>query len=104
MNAQPLEQLYQNIANGIVQSIDEKWSSAWITVEVVDNNVFKFRSFYSSVDDKTVSIKTHPLVRNSFMEIWKEIRKDDSNPWTHARFDLQPDGNFAINFDYKDSK
>ncbi len=100
--SQSLEQIYQSIAKHIIQSIDDQWTSAWITVEVAEENVFSLNGYYCSPNSETNSFRIHPVIPHLFMEIRKKIKKECSNAWNHARFELQSDGNFNLHFDYED--
>lgn len=99
--SKPIETIYEDIASFIVRSILEDWSTAWITVDVTDENVYVVEGWYQiSGDMEQHSFQVHCSIAMLFSDLRKRIKRDDTNAWHQARLKLERDGGFRLEFTY----
>jgi len=98
----PVEELYQDIGQFIVDSIDDEWENATIevTIEADDNGTTY--GFYtpSGTPQKRGYFDTDYRMYCVFDELRKRFKRTDQPAWTKARFVMQPSGKFDLDFEY----
>ena len=96
-----VETLYQRIAQSIANAIPELWETAWVTVEF-EPGVISEAGGYTSLRDKTQHTFSTPNdIGDLFTRLRQLVKRDDRNIWSRARFVLEADGKFRIDFDYR---
>lgn len=94
--------LYDDIANKVAESIYESWIEALVTVYIEDDNAnFVCRYINESSDNNQfkVDFDTYML----FDELRNIYKVTEKGPWDKAIFKLLPDGEFTIDFEYKEN-
>lgn len=100
----PIEEIYQAIGNFIVRSIDDDWETATIYAEIEsdDNGLTYGRYTTKESTDESLFFRAGASMYFAFDELRKRMRKPGTAPWTKARFVLQRDGKFDLQFEYPD--
>ena len=91
------EDIYLDIGNLIVEAIDEDWKSAVLYIEFFGDSV-ELEERYE--DDKLAfkDFKAHHSILDLLKELNSIINPDGSKPWNRAKFYLEPDGEFNMEF------
>jgi hypothetical protein len=92
-------QLYQDIAQSMVQAIPEDWSSAKFEAIFFDN-ASVFEAEYTRKDGKVrdfLPLSSGPDALERLRELFKEAGKQ---LWGQVCFELRPNGQFNITFGY----
>jgi hypothetical protein len=96
-----IEVIYQEIGTYIVQSIAADWSTAWVSVEIADENVVTLKGRYRKDGDaQDKGFRADHRVAHLFLQLRRLLKKDDADAWTGAKFTLERDGGFELEFTY----
>ena len=93
--------IYSDIANKIANSINDSWTDAQVLVEIEDDNanfICRYANRHSENNQFKVDFDTYLL----FDELRNLFKDSEKGPWDKAVFTLYPDGEFEIDFEYKE--
>ncbi len=94
-----VDEIYEDIAQRIVDAIDEEWTEATIDFEYLgDSGEYKGRYITGASDEKDfkVGFKTYKDLKSLHAITTEGV----SNHWNRAKFTLFPTGNFNIDFEW----
>ena len=112
-----MEQIYQQIANTLVNIIPEEWEKIFLYAEIREGYKKVFFYYYTQFIVKPVyNLDITSLFNiseeeydelenklyNSFTRLWEEFRVQGQEQWTSLTFILDNSGKMKINYDYKD--
>lgn len=117
MNDEQLGILYQQIAEVVVDTIPEEWSSVYLYGEIVEGSQTAYFYYYPegsdnpvyshditelfTVSEREYSGKWHQLV-DLIQKLWGEFKDNDQELWTNLTLTLENTGKFKIDFNYDD--
>ena len=100
--ANSVEDIYQQIAGYIVESIDDDWSVAWVCVEIEeDDNGLTYDRYRTADTDGDLSFKAGHEVYELFDALRRMLKRPSEKPWRFAKFTPEPSGKFHIDFEYE---
>ncbi|MCD7911093.1 DUF600 family protein [Bacillus velezensis] len=117
MDENKLNQLYQNIASTVIETIPEEWSKVLIYGEIIEDVQKGFFYYYPEGKDNPIYGHNipdlfeidHGSYRNQWgqllddlEELWHEFKNNDQEPWTSLTMVIKSDGEFNIDFSYED--
>ena len=95
-----IDEIYQKIAQDIVNAIDNEWKTAVMSVELLkDAANYKCR-YLNSLNDKEEAFDPDPFSLDDFEELHEIMNAEGQHDWNRAVFTLYPDGKFNIDFKY----
>jgi hypothetical protein len=97
-----IEDLYQAIAESMVQTIPEDWSTA--TFEAIfypDGSVYE-GEYTRKADDVARSFQPATGGSRAFRQLRQRFKDAGKPLWGKARFDLRADGSFNMTWGYED--
>lgn len=100
-----LEEIYQNIANLINESLDEPWVRAWVIARVESDNAEFEYMYQKSTDAQPSSFMrktdhTAADMYEDFDELRQIMSSSGQSPWKSATFALESDGTFKVDYAY----
>lgn len=98
-----LENLYNDIANLINESVGNSWIKSWVIAEMEDDNGELTGYFVSSEGSNEETFWTHEDLYAKFDELRRVFSDTEKGAWDKAVFTLSPDGEFSIDFEYKEN-
>lgn len=100
----PLETIYQEIGNYIIQTIEDEWQTAILSAEIEDDDSGLLFGRYTTKtsQDFSLSFDADYTIYLAFNELRQRIQKSGYAPWTKAEFTLHRNGKFDLNFVYPD--
>ncbi|MFM9276542.1 antitoxin YezG family protein [Paenibacillus jiagnxiensis] len=117
MNDEKLGIIYHEMAEVVVDTIPEKWSTVYLYGEIVEGSQTAYFYYYPEGNDKPVyshdipeiftisereySEKWHQLI-DITQELWTEFKDNDQEPWTNFTLTLDSTGKFKIDYNYDD--
>lgn len=96
-----IDEIYLEIAQKMVSSINDDWSEASIDLEYLGNSA-EYVGRYLKTDNKTqqhhfkVGYPTYKL----FKQLHRITTENPKNKWNRAKFTLEPSGKFNIDFEW----
>ncbi|WP_404389760.1 hypothetical protein [Pseudoalteromonas phenolica] len=98
-----VENLYLTIAQSIVDTIDDDWSSSTIRAELTEGSI-EFQSEYIPTlsPDQPKYFDVPFEIFEAFEELHAVTSGNDNN-WNRAIFTLEPSGHFGIEFEWDKS-
>ena len=100
--ANSVEDIYQQIAGYIVESIDDDWSVAWVCAEMEeDDNGLTYDRYRTADSDGDLSFKAGHEVYELFDALRRMLKRPSEKPWRFAKFTPEPSGKFHIDFEYE---
>ncbi|MGC4378117.1 immunity protein YezG family protein [Fictibacillus sp. Mic-4] len=116
MESKGMEQLYQKIANQLNLIIPELWDKVLLYSEVTEWRDKTFFYYYphekntpvysldiedmDNVDEDEINNQLRQL--NEYLrELWNQFKDNNQEPWTNLTFELTSQGQFNIDYDYK---
>ena len=100
----PLETIYQEIGNYILQTIADEWQTAVLSAEIEDEDSGLLYGRYTTKtsQDFSLSFDADFTIYLAFNELRQRIQKPGHAPWKKAEFTLHRTGKFDLNFAYPD--
>jgi hypothetical protein len=97
-----VEELYQELANLVVNGIHEAWSSATIQVTVNNDDDVSFRPRYARAGDNAQSqpFRLHYTAFDLVIELRKRLQKPGAAPFRSMEFTLERTGKFDLQLTY----
>lgn len=101
----PTEEIYRAMGQFIVDAIPEEWLSAtaYAEIEEDDNGLTYGRYVPAAAPDHQRDFEADYRFYLLFDELRLRTRKPGRAPWIKARFTLQRDGRFDLDFTYPDA-
>lgn len=98
----PTEEIYQAMGQLIVDAIPEAWLSATAYAEIEeDDNGLTWGGYVpTAAPDQQRDFDSDYRCYLMFDELRRRTQKPGHAPWVKARFTLQPDGHFDLDFTY----
>lgn len=95
-----VDEIYQKIAQDIVNAIDDEWKSAVMSVELLKGAAnFKCR-YLKGINNEEQAFDPDPFSLDDFEELHDIMTAEGQHNWNRATFTLYSDGNFDIDFKY----
>src|SRR5215208_1670959 len=98
--ARTLEDIYQEIADSIVESISDNWSKAIVTAEIEDDHGTLQCEYQKTSRSSFVSFDCEYKMYKAFKELRAVFQEEGKQPWSKAEFTLKSDGTFNLSFEY----
>jgi len=95
-----IEDIYQEIANGIVDAIDDDWTRAIVTAEIEEDNGALTGEYQKTPGGPSLDFSCGYEMYKSFKELRSAFSEEDKKPWYKAIFTLEKDGTFNLDFEY----
>ena len=96
-----INEVYESIAQNIVNSISSDWKNSNLEVELYDDAAefdATFETGTGEVEDFSFDIGQ---AYDDFEELYAIMTEEnDHHKWNRAKFKLTPDGKFSIDFDW----
>lgn len=117
METKLMEQIYQRIANTLVNIVPEEWEKIFLYAEIRENYKKVFFYYYAQsrvepvyslyiTDLFNISEDDYDELENElyncFTRLWEEFRVQEQEQWTSLTFILDSTGKMKINYGYKD--
>lgn len=102
----PIEAIYQAMGQLVVAEIPEAWLSAtaYTEIEEDDNGLTYGRYVPAVAPDAVRCFDTSYRWYFAFDELRRRMKKPGYALWVKARFTLQADGHFDLDFTYPDAE
>ncbi len=97
-----IEPFFQEIADSIQEAIQEPWSMASMEAIFFTEHISYIGEYQPSAGGTTKTFATLRAGRNAFVEIREKFRAAGKPLWGRARFEIQSDGNFKLNWGHDD--
>ncbi|NOQ65508.1 MAG: DUF600 family protein [Methyloprofundus sp.] len=95
-----IDEVYESIAQNIVNVISDDWSNATLKVEFYIN-AMELKATYLTLSGKTKDLDTIPQMFKDFKDLYFIMTKEgELHKWNRATFKLAPTGKFSIDFDW----
>ncbi len=94
-----IDDLYLNIAKSLVQRVDEGWNKINVLTEHSEGSI-EFDSSFTKENGEQVYFDIDFNTYEKFEELHSITTENPKNKWNRARFTLEPDGNFDIEFEW----
>lgn len=91
------EEIYLDIANLIVDAIEDEWKNAVLYIEFFGDSI-ELEERYESDHLAFKDFKVHHSILNLLKELDSIINPRNTKPWNRAKFYLEPDGEFEMEF------
>lgn len=91
------EDIYLDIANLVVDAIEDEWRNAVIYIEYF-GDAADFEARYETHQLAYKDFITHHSISDLLKELDSIINPDNTKPWNRAKFYLEPDGEFSMEF------
>lgn len=117
METKRMEELYQSIANVIIETIPDEWNKIYAYAEVREGYSQVYFYYYSTnksqliysldivdifkVDKKIFKTLKHEMY-SYFESLWREFKNQGHEQWTYLTFILDPNGKMKIDYGYDD--
>lgn len=110
-----MEQIYQEVADILIQMIPEKWQDIFLYAEMDEGGQRLFFYYYPAARTEPVymldmaqvfNLKKQKLERlnnqlyRAFARLYEEFSKAGEKQWTNLTFMLNHKGNMKVKFDY----
>ena len=117
METKTMEEMYQQIANTLVNIIPEEWSQIFLYAEYREGYKKVFFYYYTQsqkkpiysldiIDSFDISEEEFEELENDlydcFTKLWEEFMKQGQEQWTNLTFILDNTGKMKINYGYED--
>lgn len=117
METKMTEQIYQQVANTLVNIIPEEWKKIFLYAEYREGYKKVFFYYYTHSRSKPVyslditdlyniSEDNYEEMENElykcFARLWEEFRKQEVEQWTNLTFILDSTGKMKVNYGYED--
>jgi uncharacterized protein (TIGR01741 family) len=117
METKMMEQIYQQIANILVNIVPEEWEKFFLYAEFREGYKKVFFYYYTQSRKKPVySLDITEIFNiseddfdelenelyNCFTRLWEEFREQEQELWTNLTFMLERTGKMKINYGYED--
>lgn len=117
MNEQKLENIYHNIAETIIETIQEDWAKVILYGEVVEGAQRAFFFYYSKLDGQLIycrdipemfefSLENYKQLMDNLITYLKELKNEFINygqeAWTNLTMSFTDTGEFNIDYNYED--
>jgi hypothetical protein len=98
----PLEEIYQQIGQSIVDDMPDDWAEVWVTVHI-STGVTKVAGRYrTKQDDVEKSFRVSRKITGLFLDLHTQTLRAGQPDWEEAVFLLKPGGEFIIDYKYQD--
>ena len=99
--AKSIEQIYQEIAVSIAQSVPQDRTTAWVSVEVTGDSVYTIKGWYLGEEGgETRAFRVDGSVSRLFAQLRSLLKREGASSWLRAKFTLARDGEFELEFGY----
>lgn len=117
MRTEKMEQIYQQIADALVNMVPEDWKKIFLYAEYREGYKKVFFYYYPETGvqpvyslDITDSFnmnedefdKLENNLYHYFSRLWREFKKQEQEEWTNLTFILDKTGKMKINYGYED--
>jgi len=106
LSSEPIESLYEHIAQQMVKGIPEAWNTATLTIEMAEDDNALLYGRYTPQNDPKEERNIEGLdytVYYAAAEIRRRLKNPEKVAWTKSVLTLSPDGDFSFDFEYPDS-
>ena len=117
METRLTEQIYQQIANTLVNIVPKEWGKIFLYAEIREG--YKKVFFYYHTQYKEKPVYSHDItdlfniyeddydeledeLYNCFTRLWDEFKVQEQEQWTSLTFILDSTGKMKINYGYED--
>ena len=117
MDENKLGSIYNNIAQTVIETIQEEWSEVYVYGEITEDVRTAF--FYYYPENGRTPVHSHNIpdlyeiekedykklwrqLLDDLKELWYEFKNNYQEPWTNLTMIFNSDGKFKINYDYED--
>ena len=106
LSSEPIEALYQYIAQQMANGIPEAWRRATLAIEMEeDDNALLYGRYTPQghpMEERNIEGLDH-TVYYAVAEVRRRLRKPGEAAWKKAIFTLLPSGEFEFHFEYPDA-
>jgi uncharacterized protein (TIGR01741 family) len=117
METKVMDQLYQQIANTLVNMVPEEWERIYLYAEFREGYKKVFFYYYTQLSVKPVYSLDIPdqfniseddyddmenELYNYFTKLWEEFKIQEQEQWTNLTYFLDSTGKMDINYGYED--
>ena len=100
MNDKAFRESCQAAANAIVTRLPAGWSSAWLDVTVHTDSVDAQGHYRLAESEPAKSFRTDWSMASHIVDLQDITQRSGKARWKHAKFVLQANGSFNIQFEY----
>ena len=107
LSSEPIESLYQTIAQQMANGIPEAWRSATLVVEMAEDDNALLYGRYTPQDDPMAERNIEGLDHTAYYvaaEIRRRLKKPGEAAWKKALFTLSSEGDFDFDFEYPETE
>lgn len=95
-----IEDIYKQIGQHINQTVPAIWEEAWISV-LFEPGVITSQGFYTQKQSPNLqSFRVSGDINRLFLRLRQLMSENESRKWSTAKYTLQANGTFKINFEY----
>ncbi|PCM43910.1 immunity protein YezG family protein [Marinobacter sp. ANT_B65] len=95
-----VDELYHEIAQGIVDAIDGEWQSAEVNFEYTGDSGEFDCVYVKEGGEQNLDFDVEFPTYKAFKAIHEITTEGGSNPWNRAKFVLERSGKFSIDFEW----
>lgn len=100
MNDKAFRESCQAAADAIVARLPKGWSSAWLDVTVHADSVDTQGHFRLTEEQPAATFRTDWSMARHIVDLQDVTQRSGKGHWKHAKFVLQANGSFNIQFEY----
>lgn len=102
-----IDEIYEHIGQSMYNALPDEWDIAYLDMRIIQEGrssgikgtyfINGERRFYSvdTIDGEAIDSKCD----HAFYALYKMMKRNDTDmPWNKARFELEPDGSFDLQF------
>ncbi len=98
--ARTVDEIYESIAQNIIDAIPNNWSSSSLNVEFNGDSA-EFDATFETLTSETEDFDVEYQVFKDFKDLYAVMTEEgDYHKWNRAIFKLTPNGKFSIDFDW----
>ena len=104
-----IDEIYNHLGQSMFNALPEHWEKAWFEALLLDPEgamqsnqeyVYNGQTFFFNTN-KINGIAKNAKCGKAFYALYKLMQKDENDiPWNKARFEIEPDGSFDMQFKY----
>jgi len=94
-----VDEIYLNIAQKIIDNINDEWNFAKITFEYL-GSAAEYQGKYYKNTEQSYDFKVGYPIYKLFKELHTITTEDSENKWNRALFSLEPTGKFNSEFEW----
>ncbi len=93
-----VEDIYQSLAFGITENINNTWEKATLSVEFFEDSADFKGEYFTHKTKKFFEVSDHAF--DDFEELYKLTTENPVNKWNRAKFTLESTGDFNMEFEW----